>query len=68
MNQVSPCCHKSIVVSHRLEYPLGGRTWHQTFKIDVCEGRGREVEEYLSECEECGTVDCVEHNAAAVVK
>lgn len=59
--QVSSCCHAAIVEGSRNEYPLGGRTWSQTFKIDVCEDCGKEVEETLTACEECGEIDCTSH-------
>lgn len=55
MNIVSRCCLKPIVVGFNKEYPLGGTTWYQLFKADICEGCGREIEEDpVAVCDCCG--------------
>ena len=61
MNIRSACCHKPVVSSTKLHYPLGGRTYYESFKVDVCECCGMEVEDYVEECEECGEVACGGH-------
>ena len=57
LNQVSSCCHRPIVVSQRMEYPLGGTTWGQAYKVDLCECCGKEAEP-VNECGICGVVGC----------
>ena len=58
---VSVCCHREVVASTKLHFPLGGSTWREVFKVDVCSCCGREAEEFLSTCEECGEISCMEH-------
>lgn len=58
MISVSGCCLKPIVVGNRREYPLGGSTWYETYKVDICEGCGKEVEEPVLVFECCGTEIC----------
>lgn len=58
MKQVSNCCLKPILVDWKREYPLGGRNWYQTYKVDVCEGCGKEVEESVNVHECCGVEIC----------
>jgi len=54
--QLSPCCHYSIGEGARKEYPLGGTAWYQTYKINICEKCGNEVEYALLEDEETGEI------------
>jgi hypothetical protein len=58
MNAVSSCCHRGIVAGHRKEFPLGGSTWYQTYKVDICDCCGMEVEEIAYACGICGVVGC----------
>lgn len=56
--KVSICCLKPIVVGLKREYPLGGSVWYETFKIDVCEGCGKEVDDYIEVHDCCGLEHC----------
>lgn len=58
MNSVSGCCLKSISAGYRWEYPLGGRTWATAYKVDVCDGCGKEVEDPVLVHECCGVEFC----------
>lgn len=58
-NLVSECCHRTVVVGSFKEFPLGGSTWYQSFKVDVCECCGKECDE-VEACEVCGVVGCGE--------
>lgn len=65
MNTVSGCCLKPIVASPKREYPLGGTTWYQTHKVDLCEGCGKEVEDPVLVHECCGIETCECEEATA---
>ena len=56
-NYVSGCCHREIISTTKLEYPLGGTTWYESYKVDVCEGCGLEVDEPLAVTECCGVAN-----------
>ena len=58
VNLVSACCHREIVSTTKLEYPLGGRQWHQAYKVDVCECCGKEVDDSVEACGYCGLTEC----------
>lgn len=34
---VSDCCGASVSTGTMKEYPLGGSTWYESYKIDVCD-------------------------------
>lgn len=56
--KVSACCLKPIVVDWKREYPLGGSVWYETYKIDVCEGCGKEVDDHIEVHDCCGLEHC----------
>lgn len=58
VNLVSGCCFREIISTTRLEYPLGGRTWAQSYKVDVCSCCGKEIEDPVEVCECCGLQEC----------
>lgn len=58
---LSPCCKSPIVCGSVREYPLGRKSWYETYKIDICERCGKEVEEALEGCEMCGEPECKLH-------
>jgi len=58
MRSASGCCLKPIETGTRMEYPLGGSTWGIPYKIDVCTGCGKEVEEYVLVHGCCGLEIC----------
>lgn len=55
---LSRCCHREIITTNTREYPLGGSTFFQTFKVDVCECCGLEIDEPLEVTECCGEEQC----------
>lgn len=55
---VSACCLKDIISTTKLEYPLGGTTWYESYKVDVCDGCGLEIDEPLEVTECCGEESC----------
>jgi hypothetical protein len=57
MNTISQCCKASVSPDLKREYPLGGNTWSQTFKIEVCDSCQKECET-MEACEICGEVNC----------
>lgn len=57
-NQVSDCCHRSIVFKYGREFPLGGVTWGISTKEPVCESCGKDCGE-VDQCEVCGVVGCL---------
>lgn len=57
-NLVSDCCERMTVQSTKHEYPLGGTTWFQSFKVTTCTGCGQECE-HVEACENCGEVGCM---------
>lgn len=58
MNFLSACCMREIITTNTREYPLGGSTFFQTFKIDVCSGCGLEIDEPVAVTECCGEISC----------
>jgi hypothetical protein len=57
-NIVSPCCHREVVGSTKMEFPLGGSRFGIAYKVDVCDGCGLEVEYPVEQCGVCGHVGC----------
>jgi hypothetical protein len=41
---VSDCCKAPVLTGIKREYPLGGKTWHETFKVEYCESCGNECD------------------------
>lgn len=58
MNQISECCRASIGTGTKLEYPLGGSTWYESFEVTYCESCGMEDVVILEVTECCGEVTC----------
>lgn len=56
-NLVSPCCHSGIGSGSKMEYPLNDG-YGMSYKVDVCEECGREVENPVEQCMACGEVEC----------
>lgn len=52
MNIVSACCHKEVISTTLLDYPMG-RHFPVSYKADVCEGCGQETTAIAS-CDCCG--------------
>jgi hypothetical protein len=67
---LSECCLREIKVGCEKEYPCGGRTFCQSFKVERCECCGLETSGVMKEvCDDCGAVtdgECLEcHTATA---
>ncbi|SDJ62004.1 hypothetical protein SAMN05421868_13463 [Paenibacillus naphthalenovorans] len=58
LNIVSLCCGSSIEQGIEVDYPLGGRTWGISYKVDVCGNCGKEAET-VEECGICGEIGCL---------
>lgn len=56
--QRSACCHAEILPGVLKDFPTGGATWFINYQIETCDSCGKEVEETVDECEECGLIGC----------
>lgn len=54
---VSSCCHREIVESSKMEYPLGGTRWGISYKVELCSSCGKEADP-VEACGGCGVVGC----------
>lgn len=57
LNQVSSCCHRPIIPIRKMEFPLGGKTWGQTFIVEICECCGKDASP-VDQCGICGVTGC----------
>jgi hypothetical protein len=53
MKLISHCCGKPTYEGTLYEYPLGGNTWRQAYKVTRCTECGDECEE-VHGCDWCG--------------